>query len=83
MATQFVLTNGELIRKARKEAGLDQAQLAALVGVRRETVCSWETNHSEPSARQVKRIEKATGALWLWPQLRPHVSPLTCTKVSA
>lgn len=75
MAVQLVLTNGELIRKARQDASLDQAQLAQLVGVRRETVCAWEKNRSEPSGRQLKRIEDATGALWLWSELRRKVQP--------
>lgn len=76
MATDLALTNGELLRKARRDAGLDQAALGKEVGVRRETICAWETGRSEPTARQVKRIETITGAEWLWSQLCPYVSPL-------
>lgn len=75
MAVQLVLTNGELIRKARVEARLNQTELGKLVGVRQETISSWENNYTEPSMIQAKRIEDATGALWLWSELRRKVQP--------
>ncbi len=76
MATDLILTNGELLRKARRDAGLDQAELAREVGVRRETISAWETGRSEPTARQLKAIENATACAWLWSQLRRYLSPL-------
>ena len=39
---------GELIRKRRSALGMNQAELAARVGVSRNTVAGWETNHSRP-----------------------------------
>ena len=39
---------GERIRQRRTELGMSQAELAALVGVSRNTVAGWETNHSRP-----------------------------------
>lgn len=69
MATTLVLTVGELIRKARKDAGLLQADLAVRLGVSEETISRWERNVSEPSVREAKRIALATGADWFWGQL--------------
>lgn len=76
MAANLVLTNGELLAKARKDAGLQQSQLAELVGVSEETVSRWERNISDPTIRQLKVIEEETGATWLWVHLRRHVKPL-------
>ncbi len=39
---------GELIRAKRIRLGLNQAELAERVGVSRNTVAGWETNHSRP-----------------------------------
>ena len=39
---------GELIRRRRTALGLNQAELAERVGVSRNTVAGWETNHSRP-----------------------------------
>ncbi len=76
MATTLVLTNGELLAKAREKADLDQEQLAHRIGVSRTTISRWERNLADPSARQVKAIEQETGADWLWSQLRRYVNLL-------
>ena len=39
---------GEIIRRRRTALGLNQAELAERVGVSRNTVAGWETNHSRP-----------------------------------
>ena len=39
---------GEMIRRRRTELGMNQAELASLSGVSRNTVAGWETNHSRP-----------------------------------
>ena len=39
---------GEMIRRRRTELGMNQAELASRVGVSRNTVAGWETNHSRP-----------------------------------
>ena len=39
---------GELIRIRRKALGMNQADLAARLGVSRNTVAGWETGHSRP-----------------------------------
>ena len=39
---------GEIIRRRRAALGLNQAELAARIGVSRNTVAGWETDHSRP-----------------------------------
>ena len=39
---------GKVIREKRTALGLNQAELASAVGVSRNTVAGWETNHSRP-----------------------------------
>jgi transcriptional regulator with XRE-family HTH domain len=42
------MTIGEHVHKKRLAEGLTQGQLAALFGVWRSTLGSWEANHYEP-----------------------------------
>ena len=53
------------LRKARKEADLDQEDLALLVGVTTKTISRWENGHSEPTISQWRAIAQVTGASWL------------------
>ena len=39
---------GEIIRIRRSALGMSQAELAAKIGVSRNTVAGWETGHSRP-----------------------------------
>lgn len=39
---------GEIIRKRRTALGINQAELAERIGVSRNTIAGWETNHSRP-----------------------------------
>ena len=39
---------GEIIRRRRTALGMNQAELAARLGVSRNTVAGWETHHSRP-----------------------------------
>lgn len=39
---------GEIIRRRRTALGMNQAELAGRLGVSRNTVAGWETNHSRP-----------------------------------
>jgi len=50
---------GERIRQRRTELGMSQAELAALVGVSRNTVAGWETNHSRPDLGTLPALCKA------------------------
>lgn len=60
-----VWTLGDFIAKARRDAGLDQADIAAACGVSRGLVSRWERDQSEPTARQLLRIAELTSAQYL------------------
>lgn len=66
---EVVLSVRERIRKAREDAGLDQGELAAAIGVSRAVVGSWEQAVRSPSNKNAKAISQATGghypAWWL------------------
>ena len=47
---------GERIRRRRTELGMNQAALAERVGVSRNTVAGWETNHSRPDLGTVPAL---------------------------
>jgi len=61
------LTVGDRIRLARRRARLEQADLAALLAVRAETVSRWERGLGEPKASQVAVIASrcAVDVRWL------------------
>lgn len=46
-------TLGELLRKARTDAGLSQDEMAVELGVSRRTVTYWETDHIVPRRAMV------------------------------
>ena len=51
---------GEELKKARKEKGMTQKQLAALVGCDQREISRWECGR-EPGAKMLKRLAKALG----------------------
>lgn len=51
----------KLIRSTRRERGLRQCDVGAVVGVTQETVCHWETGHYVPSASRTKALCDALG----------------------
>lgn len=55
-------TNCE-IRQYRLRLGLTQAELAARVGIRAETISQWERGQSCPAARPLLQLAKALGTL--------------------
>lgn len=58
------VTLGALLRSWRLEAGVSQAEAAALVGTTQSTWCRWERDESVPDAGDLNRIvEQANGAL--------------------
>lgn len=59
-------TLGDLLRRARLDAGLEQAELAEKVGVSRAAIGAWERDRSAPDFPWVKRIVAVTGATWLF-----------------
>ena len=52
-------TLGERVRQARERAGLDQAALAAAVGVHAKTVSKWENDHQAPTDDMLAAIARA------------------------
>src|SRR5688572_27762798 len=61
-------TLGDRIRKARKHAGMSQAELAHAIGVRHSTIATWETDVNRPShlVATVDKIAEATGVDMEW-----------------
>jgi transcriptional regulator with XRE-family HTH domain len=58
-------TLGEAMRKARKDAGLEQQDVAEKVGVSRALVSKWERDVTEPTFRKMRTFVDITGAEWL------------------
>lgn len=55
------MTANELIREARRDAGLTQQQLARRLGVTQATLAKLERNGSNPTVRTLERVLRATG----------------------
>lgn len=51
----------EILKEARQNAGLTQAQLAERIGVAKSTYCNWEQGAREPNVLKLKAIAKALG----------------------
>lgn len=47
-----------IVRELRKSAGMQQKELAALVGVSIATVSDWETQKKNPSGERLKRLSE-------------------------
>ncbi len=58
------MTTGELIRKARKEAGLTQAQLAKKLDIPYQSIGQWERNVRNPKYDTLKKIANALDTEW-------------------
>jgi transcriptional regulator with XRE-family HTH domain len=52
---------GGVIRRARQQAGLSQAELAARVGTAQSAVSRWERGHDEPRLSTLSAILAACG----------------------
>lgn len=52
---------GDLIREARRRAGLTQAQLAERAGTTQSAIARWENHRSAPSLDTVRRLIRACG----------------------
>jgi transcriptional regulator with XRE-family HTH domain len=68
------------LRKAREHRGLDQAQLAELIGVHRRSVVNYELGRTQPRRPQLIAWALATGVAldWLEGDVRPKgFEPLT------
>jgi transcriptional regulator with XRE-family HTH domain len=58
------MTTGELIKQARKEAGLTQKQLGERMGVSYQSVAQWENDLRNPKQKTIRRIANALGISW-------------------
>ncbi len=52
---------GEILRRARKQAGLSQAELAQRAGVTQSVVSAYESGARQPSLPTLARLVEATG----------------------
>jgi transcriptional regulator with XRE-family HTH domain len=55
------MTAARLVRTARREAGLTQADLAARAGVPQSTIARLESGGSNPTVRTLERVLHAAG----------------------
>jgi len=55
---EIIMTFGEKIRKARKEAGFSQEQLAEKMCVSRSAIAKWETDKGMPDVNNLKVISQ-------------------------
>src|SRR3546814_2412575 len=58
--------SAQRIRRARRSAGLSQAQLAAELGVQRSAVSHWEAQRGKPSMNHMRQLALLTGAQFEW-----------------
>ena len=63
-------TIGDHIRKHRLDLGLEQQDVAELVGAGRETVSSWENRHTEPTPERLPAVVRFLG----YPPVPPDCS---------
>ncbi len=54
-------TFGQWLKAARKEAGLNQTKVGALIGVTQGTVSQWERGQAQPTAEQERMLQEALG----------------------
>ena len=55
------MIGGELVREARKRAGLTQAELAGTAGTTQSAIARLESGRTSPSLEQVERLLKLCG----------------------
>ena len=55
---------GERIVSLRKDSGLNQNQLADLIGVSRDSIRNWEHSRNEPTKEYAKKLSKVLRCSW-------------------
>ena len=55
------MKGGQLIREARRRAGLTQAELAARLDTKQSVVARWESNRVSPSLETITEAVRACG----------------------
>ena len=68
-------TQGDRLRKAREDAGLDQKELADRIGVSRATISNAEVGSRETLEVTIRAWAMATGVPLAWLQGRPVTGP--------
>lgn len=61
-------TFADRLRKAREAAGLDQAELAALLAKKRSTISNWERGANRPDELALRAVAHCTGVPLAWLQ---------------
>jgi len=56
-------TLGDRLRARRLDLGLNQKDVAALIGVTEDTICYWENGRVEPSRQLMPKILEFLGEL--------------------
>ena len=59
-------TFGDRVAAARETLGLSQAQLARRLGVKAQTVASWEADRSEPRANKLQMLAALLNVSMVW-----------------
>ena len=49
------------MKKKRLDLGLQQKEVAKILGVTKDTICNWEKNRTSPSLRSIPKIIKFLG----------------------
>jgi type I restriction enzyme M protein len=52
---------GQWLRKARKDAGMTQREVAESIGVNQGLISFWETGKAQPTAEQFRMVQEALG----------------------
>lgn len=76
MTVTDVFRLGDLLRRVRLDAGLNQTELASRIGASQSQVSRWERGEDEPHVSELRKIAEATGADYLL-DLRGLPSPWT------
>lgn len=59
-------TFGDRVAAARETLGLDQAELARRLGVKAQTIASWEADRSEPRANKLQMLAGMLNVSMIW-----------------
>lgn len=54
-----MIWNGEILKKIRKTRGINQTELAAMIGTSQQLISRWEKNDVEPSKKYLERLSMA------------------------
>ena len=61
MIKYWLVKGGELIKEARRRAGLSQTELAGRIGTGQSVIARWEAGHRSPAFETVVQAVRACG----------------------